>query len=900
MEVISWPAGTHNFSQAIPILSGRGLSQVLPDALQAELQHAVIISSGRSGLGDAEPPIEVEPQVDVVTMESESYEQESSTYDDLGEQIPDEEVAVGAMEVTVWSTVDQEGAEDVDMINQSSSNLEEHTFRDDDQNENHTPDLASPPSSSAVVKETTSQSAKVSLEAGNRAEHVILDNSVEISTVTGGQEVKTAMSEEPFTLPPLSLASPAKPTDKLEASLNVRHHRGRKKVIVIPRELDTALDSFSQDEVSAVRKDDVETVKEVELPGVQKDDVIVTGNDVGKEDAGSRRKGKLPLSKKNGVFPVRKRAVVVPRGMDGSLEFFSQDEVGVRQEPLPQVKQLPEVVVVVSEKEMEIGAPLSSTQLSTQSSQQSSKSLFSSYELPAPSASPPADPLPIHSATTSSSLSVPLPDSQVSLPNLQVSLPNPRANPQASLPNPQISLPNPPTSTASPDPPLLSRPATTSTLREQTSSYKVPPVEVSLHPASLPEDDFLYQTDSEGVCSDLEVRLESPSSSQHVEEVGQEEVGQGETSREETELEYPYPVSSLHSGKDNALSPHLTSPTTKPHPSATPMDTIVPPSPSVDISPLVLPSPLPILLSPFLSKPAVFRELVSSAGWGKVSNHRERTTTSPAISPPNAEERERDSTRSGLAVSCQELSSPSRNSEKVVGGASDAVVVVTEGEGGTKDPGRGVVSVEKATDTTVIAEQGSREAGTGGGVVNGVEEDVADNGEVMINVVEEGVADSGEGVVDMVEEGVADSGGVMVEEVEGREAVTVEEEVCTEGVVAICGEEIIGTPQVDAGRGVVGVEASQEDQHTAQEISMEESRWEEYLERGAAKLPGKEAIPAVDSVGGTEGTPEDLPNTLIVDVMGSQSPIWGQVEQVVDTHVQPRGESCVLHEVVGL
>jgi hypothetical protein len=120
--------GVPTLSQEIPLLSERGASQVLPPALQAglEMQHDVIISSG---LG-TDSPIEIEQQVDVVTMEpldleSEPHPIEAEAENDLGEQIPDEEVAVGAMEVTVWSTeVEYQEApptETEDMINQSSS-----------------------------------------------------------------------------------------------------------------------------------------------------------------------------------------------------------------------------------------------------------------------------------------------------------------------------------------------------------------------------------------------------------------------------------------------------------------------------------------------------------------------------------------------------------------------------------------------------------------------------------------------------------------------------------------------------------------------------------------------------------------------------------------------------------
>ena len=144
-SICSWHSAEEDFtataqslspehSQALPVISDhRGISQVLPDALQQELQHTIFISpSGTSTLDlDTEtPPIAVEQQVDVVTMESsedseEVMEAEVGVAADLGEQILDEEVAVGAMEVTVWSTEDQETppVETEDMINQSSTSI---------------------------------------------------------------------------------------------------------------------------------------------------------------------------------------------------------------------------------------------------------------------------------------------------------------------------------------------------------------------------------------------------------------------------------------------------------------------------------------------------------------------------------------------------------------------------------------------------------------------------------------------------------------------------------------------------------------------------------------------------------------------------------------------------------
>ncbi len=132
----------------LPILSDhRGISQVLPDAIQEGLQHAIFISSSGASTLDLDtvaPPIQVEQQVDVVTMES--YEQDSEPLDsegesevnnDLGEQIPDEEVAVGAMEVTVWSTEDQETPpmETEDMINQSSTSISHGGSSDEEESD---------------------------------------------------------------------------------------------------------------------------------------------------------------------------------------------------------------------------------------------------------------------------------------------------------------------------------------------------------------------------------------------------------------------------------------------------------------------------------------------------------------------------------------------------------------------------------------------------------------------------------------------------------------------------------------------------------------------------------------------------------------------------------------------
>ena len=85
------------------------------------------------------PPIQVQQQVDVVTYEQDSEPLESEgeleANNDLGEQIPDEEVAVGAMEVTVWSTEDQETppVETEDMINQSSMSIDHEGCLDEQQ-----------------------------------------------------------------------------------------------------------------------------------------------------------------------------------------------------------------------------------------------------------------------------------------------------------------------------------------------------------------------------------------------------------------------------------------------------------------------------------------------------------------------------------------------------------------------------------------------------------------------------------------------------------------------------------------------------------------------------------------------------------------------------------------------
>lgn len=108
------------------------------DGIQTSLSHQDLvvtspICSWHTSHAYTETPIEVEQQVDVITMETYDPEDiesdpESIEYENgLGEQIPDEEVAVGAMEVTVWSTEDHETPptnETEDIINQSSSNIQ--------------------------------------------------------------------------------------------------------------------------------------------------------------------------------------------------------------------------------------------------------------------------------------------------------------------------------------------------------------------------------------------------------------------------------------------------------------------------------------------------------------------------------------------------------------------------------------------------------------------------------------------------------------------------------------------------------------------------------------------------------------------------------------------------------
>ena len=271
----SWPTGSEGFSQGITqtlsqnidsILSERGLSQVLPDAIQADL------SGG-------EAPIVISQQVDVVTVEEEEEEEEITDEDELevdsikarvnpSGHIQDEEVAIGAVEITVWST-DQEPLES-EMISQSSLDAKKASSS-----------MSSYPDSSKELDKvsdlrTDDGRARARASAGE-CDDPLPNNDIEVPMVVeevscvgevGMTDVGVSGDVEMEGIVPsceddLSDAVVSS-SDACSVSnhdcvpevngTNVSKPQVRKRAVVIPREMDTTLEAFSHDGLPTVKK----------------------------------------------------------------------------------------------------------------------------------------------------------------------------------------------------------------------------------------------------------------------------------------------------------------------------------------------------------------------------------------------------------------------------------------------------------------------------------------------------------------------------------------------------------------------------------------------------------------------------------------------------------------------
>ena len=131
----SWDSSNEGYpsgplSEEVPILSNRGLSQLLPSQVQSELeQHIIIQSSSNSELGTEE--IELQTQVidvEACDLEPEQVQQEQEEQQVEQEPEFEEQVPEEAVEVIIWSSVDETLANQEiinygssEMINQSSS-----------------------------------------------------------------------------------------------------------------------------------------------------------------------------------------------------------------------------------------------------------------------------------------------------------------------------------------------------------------------------------------------------------------------------------------------------------------------------------------------------------------------------------------------------------------------------------------------------------------------------------------------------------------------------------------------------------------------------------------------------------------------------------------------------------
>ena len=270
------------------------------------------------------------------------------------------------------------------------------------------------------------------------------------------------------------------------------------------------------------------------------------------------------------------------------------------QQPRPPVQQPPEVAEIQETERVTMSEGIS-TQGSTQSPHRSSKSLFSSYE----ESTNHGDPLPNVPPQKSHSLQVP-------------SSPSTSRSPLRTSADSAPSL--------SPAPARLQR---------NGEVFAVSDFKMSLH--APPPDDFLYQTDSEAVCSESEMRLESPTPGPpnegagphmvQVEEAGPLEVEETESgfevagpvvdscdeeagprvqgagpeikgseeeeSEEEIELEYPVTSMIVKPPTRHAAAASLPAVSTQPHPLEPPMatttvvtssTTVLTSSPAVDLA----------------------------------------------------------------------------------------------------------------------------------------------------------------------------------------------------------------------------------------------------------------------------------------------------------------------------
>ena len=148
-SIASWPTANQSITE----------QGVLPGA---SLQHDIIIQPSSPGLdSEDEAHIDIEllsQQVDVVTYSHHSSPESVEVEDeDIVEQIPDEEVAVGAVEVTVWSTFDDQepSSMESDMINQSSLDVVNQSLSNPTNQSSSSADGINDQSSSNLVDESS-------------------------------------------------------------------------------------------------------------------------------------------------------------------------------------------------------------------------------------------------------------------------------------------------------------------------------------------------------------------------------------------------------------------------------------------------------------------------------------------------------------------------------------------------------------------------------------------------------------------------------------------------------------------------------------------------------------------------------------------------------------------------
>ena len=386
-EIFSWnnftlsegyPSGA--LSQEIPLLSDRGISQVLPDALQTDLhQHNIIIQPGTSSELGTEVPVEIELQtqdIDVETCVSESERDDNAKQRNIEGEVPDQEVVVGSVEVVVWSSVDESSMdedpmsqESTKMINQSyTSNVdgredkEEHAAALLGRESGHTPSQVGKVRKEELpVSSAESDVFYTPLLGGEFSGCDNKENSCSRDTNVPGECSGVESSEEPL----VDYIPDSSGISGVGAGHDSIRVVATKKVFIIPKERDSHLIAFSKDELPRACQSSQGSIEEPDMMikscpdehlsmenaediEPKKREVILFHTATEQRDESKRLASLISVTQKPAEHAkplVKRLAIIISRELDTSLEAFSHDDVVLSKRPIPHVVRWPHQAV---------------------------------------------------------------------------------------------------------------------------------------------------------------------------------------------------------------------------------------------------------------------------------------------------------------------------------------------------------------------------------------------------------------------------------------------------------------------------------------------------------------------------------------------------------------------------